>query len=320
MSNPVSTLGIVEVLRRGMQSPAVETLQDRLIEFGYLTLEQKNTRPGRFGPLTETAVKTFQGDNLINSNGTFDLETQAIMQQLTGGVRSDSQGGVVLPVQQRLVKTGDLKPEELTAESARFGRLTEEALRDFQSDNNLEPTGILTAATYRALYKTKLTTAAPATTSTGIDVMLPESGEGFGTFLREGGATQFGTQKAITAFMDLARAWFQKHPDCPIQFGHISRRGGGPFFSTVNPGKLAHETHKDGRTVDIRPIRKDNKMLPTEVGSTQYDPVRSKELVVMIRERHPGVDIIFNDKTLNRAGLTRNFKGHHDHLHVRLPK
>ena len=317
MSNPVPT-GTVEVLRRGMEGPAVEMLQDRLIEFGYMTIEQKNTRPGRFGPITETAVKTLQSDNIIDNNGTFDLATQAIIQQLTGGVRRDSQGGVVLPVQQRLVRTGDLKAEDLTAESARLGPLTEEALRDFQSDHNLEPTGILTAATYRALYKTKL--AAPATSSTAIDVNLPESGEGFRTFLREGGATQFGTQKAINALIDLARAWAQKHPDCPVQYGHISRKGGGPFFSTVNPGKLAHQTHRDGRTVDIRPIRKDNKMLPTETGATQYDPVRTKELVMMIRERHSGVDIIFNDRALNRAGLTRNFTGHHDHLHVRLPK
>ena len=319
MSNPVSTLGVVDVLRRGMQSPAVEMLQDRLIEFGYMTLEQKNTRPGRFGPLTETAVMTLQTDNLIDKNGTFDLATQALIQQLTSGVRRDTQGGVVLPVQRRLVTTGDLKQEDLTAESGRLGPLTEEALRDFQADHNLEPTGILTAATYRALYKTRL--VAPVTSSsTGIDVNLPESGEGFRTFLREGGATQFGTQKAIDAFIELARAWSQKHPECPVQYGHISRKGGGPFFSTVNPGKLAHQTHRDGRTVDIRPIRKDNKMSPTETTSAQYDAVRTKELVMMIRERHPGVDIIFNDQALNRAGMTRNFTGHNDHLHVRLPK
>lgn len=319
MSNPVSTLGVVDVLRRGMQGPAIEMLQDRLIEFGYMTLEQKNTRPGRFGPLTETAVTTLQTDNLIDRNGTFDLATQALIQQLTSGVRRDTQGGVVLPVQRRLVTTGDLKQDDLTAESGRLGPLTEEALRDFQSDHNLEPTGILTAATYRALYKTRL--VAPVTSSsTAIDVNLPESGEGFRTFLREGGATQFGTLKAIDAFIELARVWSQKHPECPVQYGHISRKGGGPFFSTVNPGKLAHQTHRDGRTVDIRPIRKDNKMSSIDIGSAQYDPVRTKELVMLLRERHPGVDIIFNDRALNRAGLTRNFTGHNDHLHVRLPR
>lgn len=316
MSNPASSLGIVDVLRRGMESPAVEAMQDQLIELGYMTLAQKNTKPGKFGPNTENSVKSLQRDNLIETNGTCDLATHALLQQLKTGVRLESEGGVVLPVQRRLVKTGDLKPEELTAESGKFGRLTEEALRDFQNDHSLEQTGELTPETYRALYIVSLVESAPG----AIDVQLPEQGEGFRTFLREGGATQFGTQKAITGLMELARAWVQKHPECPLQFGHISRKGGGPFVSTVNPGKLAHQTHQDGRTVDVRPIRKDNAMVPVDVRTAEYDHGRTKELVGLIRETHPGVDIILNDKTLNQAHLTRFFDGHFDHLHVRLPK
>jgi len=318
MSNPVTTVGTIQILRRGMEGPAVETLQNLLIEFGYMTEAQKNTRPGRFGPNTEKAVTNFQIDNLIQGNGTRDLPTDALLQQLKNGVRLDSQGGVVLPMQKRLVKTGDLKAEDLTAESAKFGRLTEEALQDFQTDNNLDATGELSSETYRFLYKVRLfETAGPG----AVDVVLPESGEGFRTFLREaGGATQFGTLKGITALVDLARAWFQKHPEVALQYGHISRKGGGPFFSTVNPGTLAHDTHRDGRTVDVRPIRKDNAMSPVDVRHDQYDRARTKELVLMIRERHPGVDIILNDSTFNAAGLTRRFKGHFDHLHVRLPK
>jgi peptidoglycan hydrolase-like protein with peptidoglycan-binding domain len=299
-----------------MESPAVETMQDQLIEYGYMTLAQKNTKPGRFGPITENCVKSLQRDNLIETNGTCDVATHALLQQLKNGVRFESEGGVVLPVQRRLVKTGDLKPDELTAESGKFGRLTEEALRDFQNDHSLEHTGELTPETYRALYVVSLVESVPG----AIDVQLPEQGEGFRTFLREGGATQFGTQQAITALMDLARAWAQRHPECPLQFGHISRKGGGPFFSTVNPGTLAHQTHKDGRTVDVRPIRKDNGMVPVDVRHAEYDQARTKELVLLIRERHPAVDIILNDKALNQSHLTRFFAGHFDHLHVRLPK
>jgi len=313
MSNPASTL---EVLRRGMEGPQVEAMQDQLIQFGYMTLAQKNTKPGRFGPATEGAVKGLQRDNLIEVNGTRDIATQALLQQLTNGVRIESEGGVVLPVQRRLVKTGDLKPEDLTAESGKFGRLTDEALRDFQHDHSLEQTGELTPETYRALYVISLVESAPG----AVDVQLPEQGEGFRTFLREGGATQFGTQKAITALMDLARAWAQKHPEVPLQFGHISRKGGGPFISTVNPGTLAHKTHQDGRTVDVRPIRKDNAMIPADVRNAEYDKERTRELVMLLRETHPGVDIILNDKTFNQAHLTRFFDGHFDHLHVHLPK
>ena len=318
MSNPVSTLGTIEILRRGMEGPAVETLQNQLIEFGYMTEAQKSTGAGRFGPNTEKAVKNFQRDNLVDANGTRDLATKSLIDQLKAGVRLESQGGVVLPMQKRLVKTGDLKPEELTEEEAKFGRLTQEALQDFQTDNHLDPTGELSPETYRFLYKVRLfETAGPG----AVDVILPESGEGFRTFLREpGGATQFGTLEGITALVDLARAWNQRHPEVAVQYGHISREGGGPFFSTVNPGTLAHQTHRDGRTVDIRPIRTDNQMRGADVRQDGYDQARTKELVLLIRERHPGVDIIFNDSTFVSAGLTRRFDGHFDHLHVRLPK
>ena len=318
MSNPVSTLGTVEVLIPGMKGPAVETLQNQLIEFGYMTEAQKSSGPGRFGPNTEKAVKNFQRDNLIDANGTRDLATKSLIDQLKAGVRLESQGGVVLPVQKRLVKTGDLKPEDLAAEQATFGRLTEEALQDFQTDNHLDPTGELSPETYRFLYKVRLIeTAGPG----AVDVILPESGVGFETFLREpGGATQFGTLEGITALIDLAREWNQKHPEVNLQYGHISREGGIAFFSTVNPGELAHETHRDGRTVDVRPIRKDNQMRGVDLREDPYDRARTKELVLLIRERHPGVDIIFNDQTFINANLTRRFKGHFDHLHVRLPK
>jgi peptidoglycan hydrolase-like protein with peptidoglycan-binding domain len=312
MSNPVSTLGTVQVLSRGMHGPAVATLQDRLIEIGYITQAQKNSGPGSFGLMTEAAVKNLQGDNMIARSGKLDLPAQAVLQQLKDGVQLDSQGGVVLPMQRRLANIGALKPDDLTAESARFGTRTEQALRDFQGGKSIQQSGILTAETYRALYIFGLGDG-------GIDVQLPEQGEGFRTFLRENGATQYGTEKGIKALMDLARAWSQKHPECPLQFGHISRKGGGPFFSTVNFGEMAHNTHQDGRTVDVRPIRKDDKMLAIDISESQYDRVRTKELVLLIRERHPGVDIIFNDTSFIQAHLTRRFKGHNDHLHVFLP-
>ena len=45
----------------------------------------------------------------------------------------------------------------------------------------------------------------------------------------------------------------------------------------------------------------------------------TRELVLLIRERHPGVRILNNDDHFIAEGLTRFFKGHHDHLHVNLP-
>ena len=315
------TLGEVQVLQLGMKGPEVDSLQDEMIDLGYLTLEEKKTGPGKFGPKTEGAVKKFQSDNGLSANGTFDLPTQAAIRQLNEGVKFGSKGGIVLPMQKRLVDAKKLTQAELNTGPGTFGDKTRKALITFQLDNNLEPNGVLTDETYRLLYKiARPKTTIPTGNNTEVNTVLPERGDGFRTFLREPeGATQFGTQLAINALIDLARAWFLIHPEVPIQYGHISRRGGGPFFSTVNPGKLAHQSHKDGRTVDIRPIRRDNAMAATEISSNSYDPVKTKELVMLIREKHPKVKILFNDPQLTKANLTKKFTGHHNHLHVQLP-
>jgi peptidoglycan hydrolase-like protein with peptidoglycan-binding domain len=312
MSNPVTT-ATAQVLSNGSHGPAVETLQIRLVELGYMTEAQKNSGPGKFGRMTEAAVKNLQGDNMITRNGKLDLPAQALLQQLQNGVRLDSQGGVVLPMQRRLANIGALSRDDLTAESARFGTRTEQALRDFQAGNSLQQSGVLTPETYRPLYIVGLGDG-------GIDVQLPERGEGFRTFLRENGTTQYGTEKGIKALIELARAWIQIHPEVPLQYGHVSRKGGGPFFSTVSMGDLAHQTHQDGLTVDVRPIRKDNQMESVDIGESKYDRVRTKELVQLIRQRHPNVRrIFFNDETFIQAHLTRRADGHNDHLHVELP-
>jgi peptidoglycan hydrolase-like protein with peptidoglycan-binding domain len=311
MSNPVTT-AIAQVLTKGMHGPAVETLQIRLVELGYMTQDQKNSGPGKFGQMTEAAVKNLQSDNMIAPNGKVDVAAQSLLQQMKNGVRLDSQGGVVLPMQRRLANVGALSQNDLTAESAKFGPRTEQALRDFQTGNGLQSSGVLTPETYRPLYIVGLGDG-------GIDVQLPEKGEGFRTFLRENGTTQYGTEKAIKALIELAGAWIQIHPEVPLQYGHISRKGGGPFFSTVNMGHLAHQTHKDGLTVDVRPIRKDNQMRSVDIGESQYDRARTKELVQLIRQRHPNVRrIFFNDATFIQAHLTRRADGHDDHLHVEL--
>ena len=311
MTNPVTT-ATAPILSKGSHGPAVETLQIRLVELGYMTQKQANSGPGRFGQMTEAAVKNLQSDNMIAPNGTLDLPAQSILQQLQNGVRLDSQAGVVLPMQRRLANIGALSRDDLTAESARFGPRTEQALRDFQANNGLQTTGVLTPETYRPLYIVGLGDG-------GIDVQLPERGEGFRTFLRENGTTQYGMEKGIKALIELARAWIQIHPEVPLQYGHISRKGGGPFFSTVNMGKLAHQTHKDGLTVDVRPIRKDNQMEGVSIGESSYDRARTRQLVELIRQRHPNVRrIFFNDDTFIQAQLTRRADGHNDHLHVEL--
>jgi hypothetical protein len=41
--------------------------------------------------------------------------------------------------------------------------------------------------------------------------------------------------------------------------------------------------------------------------------------VKLVRTKHPGVTIFFNDPKLINAGLTKQLGGHNNHLHLRFP-
>jgi len=54
------------VLRRGMQGPSIRQIQERLNNLG---ASPRLVEDGIFGPLTETAVMTFQGQRNLNTDG-----------------------------------------------------------------------------------------------------------------------------------------------------------------------------------------------------------------------------------------------------------
>lgn len=309
-----SMSNIVE-LKKGETGPAVESLQDEMIDLGYLTPEEKKTGAGTFGNKTEAALKAFQKDMSLKDTGVLDLPTQVALRQLNDGVKKGSSGGVVQALQQKLVSKKFLTQAEMDTGIGVFGGKTQAALIQFQLKNDtLEPNGVLSDETYRLLFKTP----APVTliptnlNNTNIDTVLPIDGEGYTTYTREpGGADQFGTAMTVSRIMDLGRKWFLLHPEVFLQFGDMSRKGGGAF--------PPHASHKSGRDVDVRPIRKDNRMDPVSVGEVAYDKVRTEEFVKLVRSRYPGVTIFFNDAGLISKGLTAHAKGHDNHLHVRFP-
>ncbi len=309
-----SMSNIVE-LKKGDTGATVESLQDEMIDLGYLTLEQKKTGVGIFGNKTEAALKAFQKDILLKDTGVLDLPTQAALRQLNDGVKKGSSGGVVKVLQQKLVSKKFLTQAEMNTGIGVFGGKTQAALIQFQLKNNeLEPNGVLSDETYRLLFKTPApVTQIPTNLSnTNIDTVLPIAGEGYTTFKREpGGADQFGTAMTINRIMDLGRKWFLLHPEVLLQFGDISRKGGGAF--------PPHGSHKNGRDVDVRPIRKDNRTDPISVGEVAYDTIRTEEFVKLVRSRYLNVTIFFNDIRLINKGLTAHARGHDNHLHIRFP-
>jgi peptidoglycan hydrolase-like protein with peptidoglycan-binding domain len=306
-------------LGRGMTGPEVDKLQDELIDLGYMTLAEKRTGPGRFGPRTEAALKAFQKDNHLAETGVADAPTQAAIAQINAGVRIRSEGGVVRVVQERLLDAGYLTAAQLATGPGTFGPRTQAALMRFQLDHGIQPSGILTDETYRALYKTvpKVKPKDLPGEDDRVDAVLPESGTGYTTYNRElNGADQFGRASTIRALEELGRAWFARHPAIRLQFGDISRRGGGPFFNAKDPSHLDHTAHRDGRDVDIRPLTRNGAEEPTNIFDANYDPGLTKELVQLIKAKFPKAKVLFNDPQLVAAGLTKKASGHHNHLHV----
>jgi peptidoglycan hydrolase-like protein with peptidoglycan-binding domain len=311
----------VAILARGNNSPEVGVLQDELIELGYMTLVDKQTGPNTFGRRTEEALKSFQRDNEIDQTGVYDATTQAAIQQLNNGVRLGSEGGVVLPMQKRLQRLGLITQSGLDTGRGIFGPRTQTALTQFQLNRGIRSSGVLDGETYIALYRSL--PRIPVSSNGGdqaISFVLPPGGEGEGytVYSREPeGRDQVGTQATIRALQDLGREWARLHPQVLIQFGDISRPGGGRFFNARNPsGPPDHKGHRRGIDVDIRPIRKDRALAGTDWHNPEYDPILTRALVELIRRKFPRAVVLFNDPKFINAGLTSPEAGHDNHLHL----
>lgn len=302
--------GTGRILRRGSTGPEVETLQDDLISLGHLRAEEKAGGPGTFGPRTERALKELQSANELTASGTLDSLTHDAIRQINRGLRLGSRGGAVSSLQQRLVKLGNMTNAQVASASGSFDFQTEVALKQFQLQHGIDPSGILTVQAYRSLL-TAVPISPPSVPTRGsaVDTVLPEAGRGFTTFNREpGGADQFGLASTILAIQSIGAAWAETH-SFPIFVGDISRKGGGSF--------PPHSSHKDGRDVDVRPFRHNGEPGATNINDASYDHALTRELVLLVRQEFADVAILFNDKLLVRDRLTKPFAGHDNHLHVR---
>ena len=299
------------VLKRGAAGPEVERLQDELIDLGYMTRAQKLSGVGKFGPLTETALKHFQADNHLPVTGSFDALSQASIRQINEGVAEGIRGNVVEGLQDRLVAVGLMTVTQVNSGRGIFGPQTNAALKAFQLQHGMTPTGILNDETYKALLLAAPTAVTKTiSSSTSVDAVLPASGIGFTTYNREpGGADQFGRASTVRHIQALGELWSTKHPSRPIAIGDISRKGGGPF--------PPHATHKDGLDVDMRPLTNNGINEPTNIGAANYSHEQTRELILLIRGNFNIELIFFNDPLTITEGLTRRAKGHGNHLHVR---
>lgn len=156
------------VLRRGASGAPVERLQRALQDRGYYD----GPITGFFGDLTETAVRQFQSDSGLPTDGIVGASTETALfgtpvapaapASTSGFIRRGSTGAQVIALQERLAElgyyTGGIDGD--------FGAGTDTALRAFQSRNDLTVDGVVGPGTEAALRSSAAVAAAAPTPPT----------------------------------------------------------------------------------------------------------------------------------------------------------
>ena len=130
----------------GDQGPEVESIQERLIELGYLAMEADGT----FGDETAQAVQRFRTLNKLGNGTSVD---SAVLEALFGDepvantLRLGDKSDQILLWQQRLLELGYL----VTKPDGVYGKLTALAVKRFQEENGLVADGNLGMGTLALL-------------------------------------------------------------------------------------------------------------------------------------------------------------------------
>jgi conjugal transfer mating pair stabilization protein TraG len=141
-----------------------------------------------------------------------------------------------------------------------------------------------------------------------VNSVLPRSGEGFRTYSAPG--RQYGTESVVNELRASSAEWARRGGS-PVNIGDVSKSGGGDISG--------HQTHEQGRQVDIRPFRRDGGNAPVTWQSRAYDREQTRNYIEFMKDRNPGATVLFNDPVLVKEGLTQKYEGHDNHLHFSFP-
>ena len=141
-------------LKEGDDGEVIASIQTRLMELGYMDSDEPTEH---FGPLTESAIRTFQRHNGLTVDGTIGSQTYAA---LMGGdakqyvMQQGDEGEDVKSVQQRLYELGYITDKGNI--TGTFGEKTEAAVKEFQERNKLTGDGKVGNVTMEKLYSTEV--------------------------------------------------------------------------------------------------------------------------------------------------------------------
>ena len=141
-------------LKEGDDGEVIASIQTRLMELGYMDSDEPTEH---FGPLTESAIRTFQRHNGLTVDGTIGSQTYTA---LMGGdakqyvMQQGDEGEDVKSVQQRLYELGYITDKGNI--TGTFGEKTEAAVKEFQERNKLTGDGKVGNVTMEKLYSTEV--------------------------------------------------------------------------------------------------------------------------------------------------------------------
>ena len=136
-------------LKKHDKSEAVTTLQYRLMELGYLDIDEPTNY---FGSSTESALILFQRQHDLKQDGIAGNETQTILFGDSAEkycLKEGAEGQDVKALQEQLVELGYLAETEVDRV---YGPVTIAAVEAFQKRNNLHVDGLAGAKTLELLY------------------------------------------------------------------------------------------------------------------------------------------------------------------------
>lgn len=138
-----------EKLKKHSKSDAVTTLQNRLMELGYLEIDEPTNY---FGSSTEYAVILFQRQHGLTQDGVAGQNTQVLLFSKEAEhycLKEGAEGRDVKQLQQQLCDLGYLSEKEIDHV---YGATTKAAIQAFQKRNKLSDDGLAGEKTLAKLY------------------------------------------------------------------------------------------------------------------------------------------------------------------------
>lgn len=107
---------------------------------------------------------------------------------------------------------------------------------------------------------------------------------------------------------------FEREFQCTLQVNDVA------YFSTglknangLDP--LGHRTHSTGYCIDVRPMRKDGRLLPSRWQGTEENSHELNKEFALVLKAFGASSIYYNDPELIKLNLTHFKEGHDDHFH-----